>query len=120
MTRWLQAARQATGAGTELTKPTKRNQGQVNNTDNTTHAEVLSVLSILSEGERQDPAPVQAAAENVPVGQVLPDAAVYLGFLKEHGPQSYGAVARALGWGATRAWQAEAQLRAAGRIPLPR
>lgn len=29
---------------------------------------------------------------------------------------TYGAAASALGWGATRAWQAEAALRAAGRI----
>ncbi len=29
---------------------------------------------------------------------------------------SYGVVARALGWGATRAWQAGAHLEAAGRI----
>lgn len=29
---------------------------------------------------------------------------------------TYGAAATALGWGATRAWQAEAALLAAGRI----
>jgi hypothetical protein len=29
-----------------------------------------------------------------------------------------GAAALALGWGATRAWQAEAQLRAAGTVRL--
>ena len=109
MTRWLQAARQATGAGTELTKPTKRNQGQVNNAGDATHAGVLSVLSILSEGGRAEPAPVRADG-------LTPDAAAYLAHLREHGPQSYGAVARALGWGATRAWRAEAELRAAGRI----
>jgi len=109
MTRWLQAAQRATGAGTELTKPTKRNQGQVNNTDETTRARVLSVLSILSEGGRAEPAPVRADG-------LTPDAGAFLDFLREQGPHSYGAVARRLGWGATRAWRAEAELRAAGRI----
>ena len=41
------------------------------------------------------------------------DAGEYLDFLHLHGPATYGAGAVALGWGATRAWQAEAQLRAA-------
>ena len=109
MTRWLQAAQQATGAGTELTKPTKRNQRQVNNADNATRTGVLSVLSILSEGGRAKPAPVRADG-------LTPDAAAYLAHLREQGAQSYGAMARRLGWGATRAWRAEAELRAAGRI----
>lgn len=45
-----------------------------------------------------------------------PDAAVLLALLRERGPLSYGAAASALGWGATRAWRAEAALKAAGRI----
>ena len=44
------------------------------------------------------------------------DPAAYLAFLREQGPHSYGAVARALGWGATRALRAEAELREAGEI----
>ncbi|PJN93657.1 hypothetical protein CNY89_19275 [Amaricoccus sp. HAR-UPW-R2A-40] len=43
-----------------------------------------------------------------------PDALLTL--LRERGPMTYGAAATALGWGATRAWQAEAALRAAGRV----
>jgi hypothetical protein len=45
-----------------------------------------------------------------------PDAGEYLDFLHLHGPSTYGAFATALGWGATRAWQAEARLRAAGLV----
>ena len=45
-----------------------------------------------------------------------PDAGKYLDFLRLHGPSTYGASATALGWGATRAWQAEAQLVAAGLV----
>ena len=44
------------------------------------------------------------------------DATELLDFLRSHGPHSYGAAASALGWGATRAWQAEARLRAAGMV----
>jgi len=45
-----------------------------------------------------------------------PDAIELFTFLTAHGPHSYGAAAPALGWGATRAWAAEARLRAAGVI----
>jgi len=37
-------------------------------------------------------------------------------FLRSEGPHTHGAAAKALGWGATRAWQAEARLRAAGLL----
>jgi hypothetical protein len=46
------------------------------------------------------------------------DAGAYLDFLRLHGPATYGAAASALGWGATRAWQAEAALRAAGLVTV--
>jgi hypothetical protein len=45
-----------------------------------------------------------------------PDAGAYLDRLRLHGPQSYGAMASTLCWRATRAWQAEAKLRAAGLV----
>ena len=44
------------------------------------------------------------------------DPETYLAFLHREGPTTYGAAATALGWGATRAWQAEARLRAAGLV----
>ena len=45
-----------------------------------------------------------------------PDADAYLDRLHLHGPATYGAMASAMGWGATRAWRAEARLRAAGLL----
>lgn len=45
-----------------------------------------------------------------------PDAGAYLDRLRLHGPATYGAMASAMGWGATRAWRAEAFLRAAGLV----
>jgi len=47
-----------------------------------------------------------------------PDARAYLVHLTRHGPQTYGAMASLMGWGATRAWLAEARLRAAGLIAM--
>jgi len=52
MTRWLQAAKQATDAGTELTKPTEPQARPV-----------LSVKSVLSEGGTLDPAPPARAED---------------------------------------------------------
>ena len=100
MTRWLAAARKAEGAGTELTKPTKPHPGPVS-----------SVVSVLSEGVRADAGPP-------PADGLAPDASAYLAHLRLHGPATYGAMARELGWGATRAWQAEARLRAAGLVTM--
>jgi hypothetical protein len=48
------------------------------------------------------------------------DPDTYLAALTLHGPMTYGAAAVALGWGATRAWQAEAQLVAEGKTTLSR
>ena len=42
------------------------------------------------------------------------DLKTYADHLQRHGPTTYGAAASALGWGATRAWQAEAKLREVG------
>lgn len=44
------------------------------------------------------------------------DAEVYAEALRLHGPMSYGVAMRVLGWGGTRAGQAEQALRAAGQI----
>ena len=50
--------------------------------------------------------------------RVAPDAAALFDFLVHEEPHTYGAAASRLGWGATRAWQAEARLRAAGLVRL--
>ena len=47
-----------------------------------------------------------------------PDAGALLDFLHIHGPSSYGAAATVLDWGVTRAWRAEAKLRAGGFVRL--
>jgi hypothetical protein len=46
------------------------------------------------------------------------DAGALLDWLRRNGPATYGAAASSLGWGATRAWQAEARLRAAGLVTV--
>lgn len=48
--------------------------------------------------------------------QPLPDAEAYVEALRQVGPCGYGVVATFLGWGATRAGNAEMELRLAGRI----
>ena len=45
-----------------------------------------------------------------------PDAGAYLDWLRLHGPATYGAAASAMGWGATRAWQAETRLQKLGLV----
>ena len=52
--------------------------------------------------------------------ETVQDGATYLAFLANNGPATYGAAAVALGWGATRAWRAEAGLLAAGVAILDR
>jgi hypothetical protein len=100
MTRWLNAAKQGSGAGAEHSEPASVKPKPV-----------LSVLSVLSEGGRADPAPARADGLD-------PDAGAYLDRLHLHGPATYGAMASAMGWGATRAWKAEAKLRAAGLVRM--
>ena len=84
--------------------------------------------AVIRMTERNRPKVAEIAEVAAPCGQNLesgpvtntdgayPDAGKYLDFLRLHGPSTYGASATALGWGATRAWQAEAQLVAAGLV----
>ena len=110
MTRWLQAAQRATDLGTKPTQQTKLAPKPIEGGADTTAKGVLSVSSVLSEGGRADPAPPARADD------LDPDAGAYLDRLRLHGPATYGTMATALGWGATRAWRAEAKLRAAGLV----
>ena len=109
MTRWLQAAKQGSGANAEHLEPAKPAPRAIEGRAGATAKGVLSVLSVLSEGVMADPAP--AGADGLD-----PDAGAYLDRLNLHGPATYGAMASAMGWGATRAWRAEAKLRAAGLV----
>ena len=61
-----------------------------------------------------------AAEAAIPPSPETPDgdARAYLRHLLDNGPATVGAAGSALGWGATRAWQAEARLRAAGMVTM--
>jgi len=72
---------------------------------------VASVASVATPPRvKSEPAP-PARADGLD-----PDAGAYLDRLRLYGPATYGAMASAMGWGATRAWKAEATLRAAGLV----
>ena len=71
-------------------------------------AEVASVAT--------PPRPKSQPAPPARADGLEPDAGAYLDLLREAGPQTYGAAASTLSWGATRAWRAEAKLRAAGLV----
>ena len=60
------------------------------------------------------------AEDNSIDGDPAKDAEAYALALQDIAPCGYGAVARHLGWGATRAGQAETILRLAGRIVYDR
>jgi hypothetical protein len=105
MTRWLQAAKQTTEADTEPAHDTRPDASGA------PASGVSSVMSVLPEGNRADPEPARADGLD-------PDPGAYLDRLRLHGPATYGTMAAALGWGVTRAWQAEAKLRAAGLVLL--
>lgn len=112
MTRWLQAARQEADPRTKPTEPTKPGKRQEESDALATASGVLSVSSVLSEGGTQTP------QSTIRADGLEPDAGAYLDRLRSQGPATYGAMATALGWGATRAWRAEAKLRALGLLRL--
>lgn len=65
----------------------------------------------------QDSQPAQCGiSKPSPSGPRPEDAETLATYIGENGPASYGAAGHALGWGMTRAWRAEAELRAAGHI----
>ena len=105
MTRWLQAARRASGA---LTKPTELTE----HPSRSPKAGALSVVSVLSDFTKVSVEP-HARPDGLPH-----DPLALLDLLRREGPQTYGAAAVALGCGATRAWRAETELRRVGRIRL--
>lgn len=109
MTRWLLATRQVSGSLTKPTKPTEPPTIPL-------PQRVVSVKSVLSAGMQTvllADCPLEQKQE---IALSASDPETYLDHLRLHGPTTYGAAATALGWGATRAWQAEARLRAAGLV----
>lgn len=111
MTRWLEAARQVSMPAylTDLTHLTPLG---LNGDGTACNPEAVKTVKSVKSGEGvTGPADTQ-----VRPAALHPDAAAYLAFLHGEGPSTYGAAASSLGWGATRAWQAEARLRAAGLV----
>ena len=69
----------------------------------------VGFVSFVRRGEADPEPPARADGLD-------PDAGAYLDRLRLHGPATYGTMATALGWGAMRAWRAEAKLRAGGLV----
>jgi hypothetical protein len=113
MSRWLQAAKMARPPNDKIDLNDK-NPGDG----------IKSNKSILSERDRSDfplarpSAAAPAAPEADPAPGISPqsDAELYAVALKRHSPGSYGSIGIVLGWGMTRAANAETILREAGRI----
>lgn len=84
----------------------------------------MSRLSQVSQPPRPQKQAFLVASAEMPLSAqaradgLSPDAGQYLDRLCLHGPATYGATATAMGWGATRAWRAEAELRALGLVRL--
>lgn len=124
MTRWLKVAQSVGWAPTKQTKPTKSDTDadalSAENVDRAMHAQsverdhksfyspILSVLSVLSGGGDAVLADHAKASSSLDTEE--------LAALLKQQPMTYGSAAATLGWGATRAWQAEARLRAAGLL----
>ncbi len=86
-----------------------------------TVATVAEPIGHLEVSSAQTVATVATVAGGKPKSEMAefasrPDPDALLSLLCETGPQSYGAAATMLRWTPTRTWQAEARLRAAGRI----
>lgn len=75
-------------------------------------------MAVAQRLDRESPAELGLASAEVSSIDSDPakDAEAYALALREIAPCGYGAIARHLGWGATRAGQAETILRLAGRI----
>jgi hypothetical protein len=111
MTRWLKAARQALMHADKTDLTDKTPALTATRAAKTNSKEVKSVLSEKSDGGR-------SGEKAVTIDQLQRDPETYLAFLRSNGPTTYGVAAIALGWGATRAWQAEAELRSTGRTAI--
>lgn len=112
MTRWLQAARREDDPRTKPTEPTELGKPPAKEGAEASGKVVLSVSSVLSERGTLTPEALDRKDD------LEPDAGAYFDRLRTHGPATYGAIATAMGWGATRAWRAEAKLRALGLVRL--
>ena len=78
-------------------------------------AETLPRVAIVAD-VATPPRPKQQPAAPARAHELDPDAAALLEHIKAHGPTTYGAAALRLRWGVTRAWRAQAELRARGLV----
>jgi hypothetical protein len=78
----------------------------------------IAEIAVQSPSNRVSCCPVAPTLIDQRSDGLSPDKGAYLNYLRIHGPATYGAMATAMGWGATRAWRAEAQLRALGLVRL--
>jgi len=122
MTRWLAAAK------TTLPPPDKIDRNDKNTPEQikSISSEGVAPLSGKRRPEAAAPKPATVAGFKPDLRRDLKldpvpqpgDPEAYAEALRVHGPMSYGMAMRVLGWGATRAGQAETTLRAAGCITL--
>lgn len=113
MSKWLQAAK-SHGARADKTDFTDKTIPE------DAPKEVSSVLSVLSgdlPAGTIKPAPSPAREL---IDGLQSDMDLYAEALRVHGPMSYGQAMDVLGWGATRAGEAETRLQKAGRIEFNR
>ena len=106
----------ATSATTATQAPAARPVSQMSQVSQPPEARkppsrVASVASVATP-----PRPKSQPAPPARADGLEPDAGAYFDRLRLHGPATYGAMASTLGWGATRAWRAEATLRAPGLV----
>ncbi|MCO5083865.1 MAG: hypothetical protein M9955_19685 [Rhizobiaceae bacterium] len=123
MSRWLQAAKSASTLKDKTDKTDKTAGDTTPPALKLTREGVLSVKSVLSDAggsispvARPPVAPAVSAADPEPVTVQKSDAELYAEALRRIQPCGYGPVAAFLGWGMTRAANAETVLREAGRI----
>ncbi|KQV39176.1 MULTISPECIES: hypothetical protein [unclassified Rhizobium] len=115
MTRWLQAALHQDP--TDKTDETDKTSNHLILND---EMERVSNFEVSDKTDKTRQNPLEAARRPNPVheiwGKLEGDMASYARALGAHGPCGYGAIAKALGWDATRAGSAEEQLRRQGLI----
>lgn len=105
----------ATTATTATQAPAARPVSQVSQVSQ--HPEARQPLSRVAS-VATPPRPKSQPAPPARADGLEPDAGAYLDRLHLHGPATYGAMASAMGCGATRAWRAEAKLRALGLVHM--
>lgn len=116
MSKWLQAAKAST-LPSDKTDFTDKTLGACRaDVGRDRPEEVSSVLSVVSDRPSADTVyPTSSPARDL-LKTLQSDMDLYAEALRVHGPMSYGQAMDVLGWGATRAGSAEADLRRAGRI----